>query len=138
MHMDRVEGRIRAAKWPYFGVFQRNLLFAGLGMWIGAALPWALVLGKALWGAPMAASWVLWAGLITVAGGAVRWRNLAALSGFIGGVVAAYFALWQTTHIVQTCSLSIHCVPGPGVGLVLIGGIVAIVNSYRLYRRGGE
>lgn len=132
--MDRAGGRIRAAKWPYFGVFQRNLLFAGLGMWIGVALPWALVLGKALWGAPMAASWALWAGLIAIAGGAVRWRNLAALSGLIGGTVAVYFALWQTTHIVQTCSLSIHCVPGPGLGLLLIGGIVAITNSYRLYR----
>lgn len=132
--MEQAGGRIRIAKWPYFGVFQRNLLFAGIGVWIGAALPWAFVLGKALWGSPMAASWSLWAGLITIAGGMVRWRTVAALSGLVGGAVAAFFALWQTTHIVQTCSLSIHCVPGPGLGLLLIAGIVAITNSYRLYR----
>lgn len=137
MRTERAGGRMQAARWPYFGVFQRNLLFAGAGAWISAALPWALVLGKALWGSPMAASWVLWAGLMTMAGAAVKWRSLAALSGVIGGGVAVFFALWQTTHIVQACSLSLNCVPGPGLGLLLIAGIVAIKNSYRLYRIAG-
>lgn len=127
-------GGIEKPTWPYLGPLQKRLLLAGIAIWIGCALPWAVVVGKALWGAPMAVSWVLWAGLVVVSGAVVRWRAVAILSALGGGGVAVFFAVWQTMHVFTNCGFTIHCVPGPGLGLLLVGGIGAIHDALLLHR----
>ena len=68
-------------RWPYFGAPQRRLVFAGFGIWVGTALPWFVFrpLGLTRYASPMAASWVLWAGLMALAGAVVRWRAAVGL-----------------------------------------------------------
>ena len=108
-------------KWPYLHG-QGILLVAGLGIIVGTALPWAVVLGQSLWGSPLAIMWSFWAGLMTLAGSAVRWRLLAVVSAVAGGGTAVAFAVWQTARILDRCPLSLDCVPGPGLGALLAGG----------------
>lgn len=111
--------------WPYFPP-QFFLLFAAIAVFVGSFLPWALVLGQSLRGAPLAVSWTLWAGLMMLAGTFVRWRLLFLLSGGGGGGVAVGIGLWQTARIFERCSFSLDCLPGPGLGLLVGGGLVAL------------
>jgi hypothetical protein len=119
-------------RWPYFAA-QRTFLYAGLGILIGAFLPWALILGQGLGASPMARAWTLWAGLMTLAGTMSKWRPLVVSSGFLGGGTAVYFAVWQTSKIVTAC-FSPQCLPGPGLGLMLFAGGAAFYWSYRMLR----
>lgn len=134
VHVHRAARGIDKPRWPYLGALQKNLLLDGLGVWLACALPWAVVLGKALWGAPMAVSWVLWGGLVTIAGAIAKWRVIAALSGLAGGAVAVFFAAWQTVHIFDGCGFTLSCVPGPGLGVLLVTGVFAVAHSVLLYR----
>ncbi len=135
--MIRLLGRSDAGKrstWPYLPA-QQVALVAGLVIIAGTALPWAVVLGQSLWGSPLAIVWSFWAGLITLAGSAVRWRALAVFSASAGGVTAIVFAVWQTARILDRCPLSLDCIPGPGLGLLLAGGGAALFWSARVLRR---
>jgi hypothetical protein len=121
-------------RWPYLGPPQRALLFAAAGVFLGAALPWALVLEKWLWGSPLAISWVLWAGLMTIVAAWVRWRAIVVVSALSGGGTAVGFAVWQTVRIFEVCPLSLHCLPGPGLGVLLAAGAAALYQTVQLVR----
>ena len=120
-------------RWPYFGKAQKRLLVSGVVMWIGAILPWVLILGHPLRATPLAVSWTLWAGLMTLAGASVRWRNIATLSAVLGGGGAVYLAVWQATALFKTC-LSSQCLPGPGLVLLFAAGVFALVQALVLFR----
>lgn len=119
-------------KWPHFAA-QRTLLYAGLGMMVGAFLPWALILGQGLGASPMARAWILWAGLMTLAGTMTRWRPVVISSAALGGATAVYFSVWQTGKIMSAC-LSLQCLPGPGLGVLLFAGGAALYWTYRMLR----
>lgn len=125
-------------RWPYFGPPQKRLVFAGFGIWIGLALPWFIFrpLGISRYASPLAASWVLWAGLMAMAGAMVRWRLLALVSAVLGGVTALYIGVWQTALIVQRCGfdLQLQCFPGPGVILVQATALVVLFQAWRLFQ----
>jgi hypothetical protein len=131
----RGRGRSGGARWPYLGTPQKALLLAGLGVWAGAALPWAIILGRVLWGAPLAVSWTLWAGLMVLAGASVRWPILAAASAAVGGGTAIWFGAWQGGRILSTCPLSTQCLPGPGIVVLVAAGAIAIVQARRILQR---
>jgi hypothetical protein len=120
-------------RWPYFGRAQKRLLVSGVAMWIGAVLPWLLLLGQSLRATPLAVSWALWAGLMTLAGASVRWRNIATLSAVLGGGGAIYLATWQATKLFSVC-LSAQCLPGPGLVLLFAAGVLALVQALVLFR----
>ncbi len=130
--MKRVREERR--RWPYHGAPQRALLFAAAGVFLAAALPWALVLERWLWGSPLAISWVLWAGLMTVVAAWVPWRLVVVLSALLGGGTAVGFAVWQTARIFDVCPLSLECLPGPGVGMLLAAGGAALYQAVQLLR----
>jgi len=121
-------------RWPYHGAPQRTLLFAAAGVFLGAALPWALVLERWLWGSPLAISWVLWAGLMTIVAAWVPWRPVVILSALGGGGTAVGFAVWQTARIFDVCPLSLECLPGPGVGVLLAAGAAALYQAVQVLR----
>lgn len=112
---------------------QKVLLFAAVAILAGTALPWGIILGKALWGTPLAVSWTLWAGIMVLASSAVPWRKVIISSAALGGAVATYFGLWQATRIFSKC-LSFDCLPGPGLGLVLTGGLVVLYFTAQMLR----
>lgn len=127
----------KRSRWPYFPA-QFVLLFAAIGMVVGAFLPWALVLGHGLQASLLALSWTLWAAIMTLTAAIVRWRALVVVSAAAGGGTAAGLAVWQTARILDRCPLSLDCLPGPGLGLVLAAGGAAAYQAVRLVlsRRG--
>lgn len=102
-------------------------------MWVGAFLPWLLILGQSLRASPLAVSWALWAGLMTIAAASVRWRAMATLSAVLGGGGAVYLAGWQAAKLLGAC-VSFQCLPGPGVLVLLTAGAFALVQAFRLFR----
>ena len=82
-------------RWPYFPG-QGAMLLAAIGMFLGTAFPWALVLGEALWGSAQALTWTISAGFATLAASMVPGRRLALASAAFGGGIATYIAIWQT------------------------------------------
>lgn len=120
-------GRAERRRWPYFPG-QAAFLVAAIVIFAGTALPWALVLGRLLWGSPGALTWTLSGGFLVLAGAIVRRRALGALSAAGGGAIAVFFALWQTSRILSRC-LSLDCLPGPGLGLLLAGGLLALYRA---------
>jgi hypothetical protein len=117
-------------RWPYFPG-QGVMLLAAVGMFLGTALPWALVLGEAFWGSSQALTWTISAGFATLAASMVPARTLALSSAAFGGGVATFLAIWQTARILDRCPLSLDCVPGPGLGLLLVGGLAALYQVAR-------
>ncbi|MGH8999536.1 MAG: hypothetical protein ACRDY7_09110 [Acidimicrobiia bacterium] len=126
------------AKWPYFGRAQKLIVFAGVGIWLGLAMPWFIFrpLGITRYASPLAASWVLWAGLMTIAGAIARWRLLAVLSAVGGAGTAFVFAFWQMLRVFQVCGFDVRlrCVPGPGVFAVQAAAAFALYQAYRMFR----
>jgi hypothetical protein len=125
-------------RWPYFGPPQKRLVFAGFGIWIGLALPWFVFrpLGITRYASPLAASWVLWAGLMAMAGAMARWRLLALISALLGGGTALYIGSWQMLLILQRCGLDVRlqCFPGPGVLLVQAVAAVVLFQAWQLFQ----
>ena len=107
------------------------MLAASVAIFLGSALPWALVLGRFLWGSAAALTWTLSGGLLALAASLVRRRLLALASALGGGGIAVVFALWQTARIFDRCGLTFDCVPGPGLGLLLGGGGLAVYWAAR-------
>jgi hypothetical protein len=103
-------------------------------MLLGSALPWGYILGRLLSASPIALMWTAWAGLVTLAAAVAPWRGVAVVSALAGGVTASGFALWQTGRIVNRCGLSLDCLPGPGVGLLLIAGAAAVLRALAMAR----
>jgi hypothetical protein len=108
------------------------LLFAAIGIFLGNALPWARVLGVSLWGSPDALTWTIAGGCAALAGAMVPSRTFMLASAAFGGVVAIAFAVWQTARIIDRCHFSLDCLPGPGLGFLLVGGLVALYPVARL------
>jgi hypothetical protein len=129
---------VTKARWPYFGKPQKLILFAGFGIWLGLGLPWFVFrpLGVTRYASPMAATWVLWAGLMTLAGAIARWRFLAVLSGVAGAVTAFVMAFWQMLRVFDACGIDfkLECFPGPGVFAVEAAAILALYQSYKIFR----
>ncbi len=125
-------------RWPYFGPPQKRLLFAGFGIWIGTALPWFVFrpLGVTRYASPLAASWILWAGLMALAGAMARWRMVALVSAVMGGGTALYIGLWQMVLILQRCGFDtrLRCFPGPGVVVVQAAAAVVLFQAWRLFQ----
>jgi hypothetical protein len=126
-------GQTRSRRWPYLPG-QLPLLLAGLAMLVGTALPWAYVLGALLSASPMAVMWGAWAGIVTVAAGVAPWRPVVLFSAVAGAGTAIFFAGWQTARILSRCGLSLECLPGPGVGFLLAGGVAALHSVVQILR----
>lgn len=108
------------------------------GIWIGTALPWFVFrpLGVTRYASAMAASWVLWAGLMMLAGAVARWRLLALVSAVAGGGTGFVLGFWQMLVILQRCGFDVHlrCFPGPGLFVVQALAAVGLYQGYKLAR----
>ena len=124
----RKNEKLKRARWPYFPG-QGVLVLAAIAIFIGTALPWAFVLGRSLWGSSQALTWTISAGFATLAGSMVPSRRLALGSAALGGGIAVALAVWQTARIIDRCPLSLDCLPGPGLGFLLAGGLAAAYQA---------
>lgn len=127
-------------RWPYFGAAQKRLLFCGFVIWIATALPWLIIrpLGISRHASPLAASWLLWAGLMSMAGAMARWRMLALTSAVLAGGTAIVLAGWQTLDVLDRCQLrhavALRCVPGPGLFILLVASVFVLFQAWRIFQ----
>ena len=103
---------------------QRRLLGAAALVALGAFLPWVYTGLGAVSGARGAGLWAFYAATLGVAGGLVPSRRLAALQGAVLAVVAVGLPVWQVVHLLSLVGLQ-GWLPGPGLVLVLGGGVLA-------------
>jgi hypothetical protein len=71
---------------------------------------------------------------MTIVAAWVPWRVVVVVSALAGGGTAVGFAAWQTMRIFEVCPLSLECLPGPGVGVLLAAGAAALYQAVQLLR----
>ena len=71
---------------------------------------------------------------MTIVAAWVPWRAIVLVSALAGGGTAVGFALWQTARILGVCPLSLECLPGPGVGVLLAAGGAALYQAAQVLR----
>ena len=112
---------------------RRSLLGASLLVLFGSFMPWVdTPLGTVL-GGQGAGLWTFYACMLGFAGVMVPWRTLAVAQAALLGVVALALPLWQGGDLLSLVGTA-GWMPGPGLVLVLGGGVLACVSAVRLHR----
>ncbi|NYD57348.1 hypothetical protein BKA08_001586 [Nocardioides marinisabuli] len=112
---------------------RRSLLGASLLVLFGSFMPWVdTPLGTVL-GGQGAGLWTFYACMLGLAGVMVPLRGLAVAQAALLGVVALALPLWQVGHLLSLVGTA-GWMPGPGLVLVLGGGVLACVSAVRLHR----
>lgn len=101
----------------------------------GAFLPWLYTSAvgpvTAVAGAGI---WAFYAGMLGFAGALVPWRAAAMVQAAIMAAAAVGLTVWQLAHMLSLVGIQ-GWLPGPGLVLVLGGGILAATAGWRLRRR---
>lgn len=119
-------------RWPRAGRGQRPLLGASAMVAFGAFLPWVYTGVGAVSGARGAGLWVFYAATLGLAGALVPSRIVAALQATVLALAAVGLAGWQVVHLLSLVGLE-GWLPGPGLVLVLGGGLLAARAARMLY-----
>lgn len=119
-------------RWPRAGQGQRPLLGAAAMVALGAFLPWVYTGVGAVSGARGAGLWVFYAATLGLAGALVPSRTLAAVQATVLAVAAVGLAVWQVVHLLSLVGLQ-GWIPGPGLVLVLGGGVLAAKAARSLF-----
>ncbi len=111
------------------------LLGASFLVLVGSFMPWIdTPLGTVL-GAQGAGLWTFYTCMLGFAGVMVPARRLAAAQAALLGAVAVVLPLWQVVHLLGLVGTA-GWIPGPGLVLVVGGGVLAGVSAVRLFRGG--
>lgn len=109
-------------------------IFAALIM-LGSVMPWVDTIAGTLSGYQGAGLWTLAGGALVFAGALLHnlWRRqwITVTHAVVGGGVALVLAAWQGWRLVQLCGGG-ACAPGPGLVLVAIGGLGALLVAGRV------
>jgi hypothetical protein len=119
-------------RWPAAGKGQKPLLGASVMVILGAFLPWLYTSAvgpvSALTGAGI---WAFYAGMLGFAGAMVPWRVPAMVQAGVMAVAAVGLAVWQLVHMLSLVGTQ-GWLPGPGLVMVLGGGVLAAAAAHRL------
>lgn len=99
---------------------------------LGAFLPWVYTGVGAVSGARGAGLWVFYAATLGLAGALVSSRRIAALQATVLAVAAVGLAGWQVVYLLSLVGLQ-GWVPGPGLVLVMGGGLLAAAAARSLF-----
>ena len=119
-------------RWPRAGRGQRPLLGAALMVCLGAFLPWVYTGVGAVSGARGAGLWVFYAATLGLAGALIPFRRAAAVQAMVLALAAIGLAVWQVVHLLSLVGLQ-GWLPGPGLVLVLGGGLLAAKAARSLF-----
>ena len=100
---------------------------------VGSFMPWIDTALGNVSGARGAGLWTFYACMLGLAGVMVPLRGLAVAQAALLGVVALALPLWQVGHLLSLVGTA-GWMPGPGLVLVLGGGVLACVSAVRLHR----
>jgi hypothetical protein len=98
---------------------------------VGSFMPWLDTVAGTVSGARGAGLWTFYAAMLGLAGALVPVRSLAVVQGAVLGLVAVVIPIWQLFHVFSLVGTN-GWMPGPGLVLVLGGGVLAGVAVRRM------
>jgi len=112
---------------------RKQLGLAVLMVLFGSFMPWIDTAIGAISGSQGPGLWTFYAAMFGLAGALVPWRRVAALQASVLALVAVGLTSWQVIHLINLVGFG-GWVPGPGLVLVVGGGILAGVVAVRMWR----
>ena len=124
-------GRDRVRRRAHPG--RKRLALAVAMVAFGSFLPWIQTEVGNLSGGSGPGLWTFYAAMFGLAGALLPMRRLGALQAAVLGVVAVALPLWQLGRVLDLVGTG-GWLPGPGLVLVLGGGVLAGTASWQLWR----
>ncbi len=112
---------------------RKKLVFAVVLVVIGSFLPWIYVAGVPKSGILGPGLWTFYAAMLGVAGVLLPFRRVGAGHAAAMAAAAVAVPVWQVGHIVNLVGLG-GWMPGPGLVMVLGGGVLAAGAAWRMWR----
>jgi hypothetical protein len=112
---------------------KRRLAGAVAMVAFGSFLPWIDTAVGSVSGARGAGLWTFYAAMLGLAGALVPMRRVAAVQAAVFAVVAVAVPVWQVVHLLTLVGMN-GWVPGPGLVLVLGGGVLGASAAAQLFR----
>lgn len=100
---------------------------------LGSFLPWIDTAVGSVSGARGAGLWTFYAAMLGMAAALVPMRRVAAVQAAVFALVAVAVPVWQVVHVLTLVGTG-GWVPGPGLVLVLGGGVLAASAAAQLFR----
>lgn len=111
---------------------RRQLLGAVAMVTVGSFMPWLDTAVGSVSGMRGAGLWTFYAAMLGLAGALVPLRTLALAQGAVLSLVAVALPVWQLVHVLNLVGTG-GWTPGPGLVLVLGGGVLAGVATQRMF-----
>lgn len=99
----------------------------------GSFLPWIDTAVGSVSGARGGGLWTAYAAMLGLAAALIPLRRVAAVQAVIFAGVALLVPAWQVVHLLSLVGLA-GWVPGPGLVLVVGGGVLAATAAIQLFR----
>lgn len=99
----------------------------------GSFLPWIDTAVGSVSGARGAGIWTFYAAMLGLAGALIPLRRAAAVQAAIFAAVAVLIPVWQVVHLLSRVGTQ-GWLPGPGLVMVLGGGVLAATAAAQLFR----
>ena len=112
---------------------RRQLLGAVAMVAVGSFMPWIDTAVGPVSGARGPGLWTFYAAMLGLAGVLVPIRSLAVVQGAVLALTAMALPVWQLVHVFGLVGTG-GWIPGPGLVLVLGGGVLAAVGAHRMSR----
>jgi hypothetical protein len=112
---------------------KRRLVGAVAMVAFGSFLPWVDTAVGSVSGARGAGLWTFYAAMLGLAGALVPVRRLAAVQAAVFASAALLLPVWQVVHMLGLVGTS-GWFPGPGLVLVVGGGVLAATAAVQLFR----
>lgn len=123
-----------AVRRPWHPARKRLILGVGL-IAIGSFLPWLYVGGMPKSGALGPGLWTFYASMLGIAAIMLPFHRIGSVHAGIVGAVALAVPAWQLVHVLGLVGFG-GWMPGPGLVMVVAGGVVALGCAVRLWRAG--
>ena len=100
---------------------------------VGSFLPWFFVGGVGVAGSRGPGLWTFYASMLGLAAALMPWPKVGAVSGAIMAATAIALPVWQLVHLISLVGFA-GWMPGPGMVMVIFGGILAAGCAVQLFR----
>lgn len=112
---------------------RRRLILAMVLVMVGSFLPWLYAGGIAKSGALGPGLWTFYASMLGLAGVLLPYHRVGGVHAAIMAAVALLVPVWQVVHVLNLVGWG-GWTPGPGLVMVVGGGVVAAGCAVRLLR----
>ncbi|GAB3245267.1 hypothetical protein [Nocardioides dilutus] len=112
---------------------RRRLILGMVLIMVGSFLPWLYVGGIAKSGAFGPGLWTFYASMLGLAAVLLPFHRIGAAHAAVMAAVALGIPAWQVVHAIGLVGFT-GWMPGPGLVMVVAGGVVSAACSVRLLR----